>query len=391
MTTHHPIVILGAGLGGLMAARVLHVHGISAAIFELETSRDARVQGGMLDIHDYNGQKALRAANLWKPFTALIHTGGEAMRILDHAGVLRYEETDGGDLSRPEVDRGDLRNLLIDSLPADTIRWGHKAVAVQPVDGEAGKHEVHFADGATVTTDLLIGADGAWSKTRHLVTDAQPLYTGISFIEADIHDGPQTHPAEAATVGEGMLFAFKNNTGLLTHLETDQTLHSYLGVRVDEGWIDTVDFSDPAVAKAAALDLLDGWDDALRGLIANADTALTPRRINALPVGIRWNRVPGVTLLGDAAHVMSPFAGEGANLAMFDASELALAIVAHSDDPEAALSSYELELFPRAEEAAAESAQNLQMMFQAGSPNQLVEFFLSLNPQEDPEVAPEVH
>lgn len=388
MTTHHPIAIIGGGLGGLTAARVLHTRGIEAVIFEGEPHPDARTQGGMLDIHDYNGQRALSTAGLMEPFTRIIHPHGEAMRVLDHTGRVYIDENDGDALRRPEVDRGDLRNLLMRSLPKGVLRWGHKVAGVRPVPGRPGTHEVRFTNGKTITTDLLIGADGAWSKVRPLLTDARPEYAGISFIEADLRGGAEKHPLEAAAVGSGMLFAFKDTTGILSHLETDGTLHTYLGIRCPEEWIDSVDFTDDAAAKRAALNLIDGWDDGLRGLIAKADSGLTPRRIHALPAGTRWERKPGVTLVGDAAHVMSPFAGEGANLAMFDAAELALAIAAHPGNTEAALAAYEAELFPRSAETASESARSLDMLFQENSPQPLVEFFQSVGSQA---AAPETH
>ncbi|RKR75849.1 FAD-dependent oxidoreductase [Frondihabitans australicus] len=391
MTMHYPIAIIGGGLGGLTAARVLHANGINSVVFELEPNRGARVQGGMLDIHDYNGQKAIHAAGLWEPFTKIIHPGGESARVLDHTGAVQTEEPDDGTLSRPEVDRGDLRTLLLDSLPEDTIRWGHMVAAVRPVEGTVGRHEVEFANGEKITTDLLIGADGAWSKVRPVVTVEAPFYVGISFIEADLFNGAVDHPAEAAAMGPGMLFAFKDDTGMLGHLETDGTLHVYLGVRVDESWADSIDFGNTDAAKRAVLALIEGWDKGLRGLIGNADTPLIPRRIDALPVGINWARSPGVMLLGDAAHLMSPFAGEGANLAMYDGSELALAIAAHPGDTEAALAAYEAALFPRSQAAAAESAKMLEMLFQPGSPKQLVEFFHSMRPGSLETDAPEAH
>jgi 2-polyprenyl-6-methoxyphenol hydroxylase-like FAD-dependent oxidoreductase len=382
MTTHYPIAIIGGGLGGLAAARVLSARGIEAAVFELEPSREARVQGGMLDIHEYNGQRAIHAAGLWDAFTAIIHPGGEAMRILDSAGTVLREETDDGELDRPEVDRGQLRDLLIDSLPAGTIHWDHKVTAIRAVDGQPGRHEVTFASGETITTDLLIGADGAWSKVRPLVSDAWPAYAGVSFVEVDLFEADRRHPAQAAAMGAGMLFALKGETGLLGHRETDGSLHVYLGFRVPENWVDTIDFSDTPAARAAVLHLLDGWSDPLRAMIADADTPLTPRRINALPAGHSWERVPGVTLLGDAAHVMSPFAGEGANLAMYDGSQLALAIAGHPGNTEAALAAYEADLFPRSAEAARDSAAGLDTIFRADSPQGLVDMFAGFDAEK---------
>ena len=367
VTEHYAIAIIGAGLGGLTAARVLHTQGIDAPVFELEASREVRTQGGMLDIHEESGQQALRAANLFDDFLKLVHRGGESMRVLDQHGTVLHEEFDDGSLERPEVDRGQLRDLLLDSLPAGTVCWGCKVASVRVLDASTGRHEVTLTSGQSFTTDLLIGADGAWSKVRPLVTDARPAYTGISFLETDLYEAEERHPKEAAAVGAGMLFALGGETGILGHHETDGSLHCYLGRRADESWIESVDFADAQAAKETALRLLEGWAPELRGLVANTDSGITPRRIYALPPSLTWERTAGVTLLGDAAHLMSPFAGEGANLAMYDGSQLAHAIAANPGETEKALAAYETELFPRARAAAVDTAENLEMIFSRDS------------------------
>ncbi|MFJ3492183.1 FAD-dependent oxidoreductase [Streptomyces sp. NPDC086091] len=372
-SAHHPVVIVGGGLGGLTLARVLHVHGIASLVLDLEASADARTQGGMLDIHEESGQEALRAAGLHADFEALVLTGGEATRVLDRHGVVRFDAPDDGDGGRPEVERGALRDLLLGSLPEGTVRWGAKVTGARPLGG--GRHEVALADGSRLTTDLLVGADGAWSRVRPLLSDARPAYTGVSFVEGDLLDAEVRHPESLALVGTGFSFALGPGKGFLAHREPDGSLHVYTALHVPEEWLDGIDFTDPAAAKAAVLTEFEDWDGRLRALLADADGPLVPRRIHALPVGHRWERTPGLTLLGDAAHLMSPFAGEGANLAMLDGAELARALAAHPGDPEAALGAYEERLFPRSERAAADSAANLVDLFRADAPQAVLDLF----------------
>jgi 2-polyprenyl-6-methoxyphenol hydroxylase-like FAD-dependent oxidoreductase len=374
-----PVTIIGAGLGGLTLARVLYVHGIAANVYEAEASANVRAQGGMLDIHEENGQIALRAAGLFDKFREIIHPGGQAMRALDKKGNLLLEHFDDGTGGRPEVPRGELRRILLESLPATTVRWGSKLVSASPLEG--GRHVLTFSDGSTETTDLLVGADGAWSKVRPLLSEAKPAYVGYTYVETYLFDSDTRHKASAEAVGGGAMFALAPGKGIMAHREPDGVLHTYAGLKKPENWSASIDFDDSAAALAMIANEFDGWAPALTALIADGETNLVPRAIYALPVKHRWNRVPGVTLIGDAAHLMAP-SGEGANLAMYDGAELGKAIAANRGDVEAAVLAYEKELFPRSASEAAEAIRISEVCFGENAPQSLLDFFADPRPIE---------
>jgi 2-polyprenyl-6-methoxyphenol hydroxylase-like FAD-dependent oxidoreductase len=297
-----PVTIIGAGLGGLTLARVLHVNGIPATIYEAEPSAGARTQGGQLDIHEHNGQLALEAAGLTDEFHAIIHVGAQASRVLDQHGTVLLEEPDN---STQHSDRG-----------------------------AGGRPEA-------------------------------------SFVETYLFDGDTRHPAAAKAVGDGALLAPVPGKGIQAHREKAGTLHTYVALTKPQDWFAAIDFADPTAAAARIAQEFEGWAPELTALITDGDTAPVLRPLYALPIGHRWDRMPGVTLLGDAAH-LSPPNGEGANLAMFDGAELGQAIAAHPDDVEAALTEYEQALFDRSLAEATEAARDFELCFGDNTPHSLI-------------------
>ncbi|GAB2808340.1 FAD-dependent oxidoreductase [Lentzea nigeriaca] len=358
---HKPVTIIGAGLGGLTLARVLHVHGIPSVVYEAEESPSARSQGGMLDIHDYNGQLAVEAAGLTEEFRGLVLEGRQAIRVLSPEGEVLFEKNDDGTGGRPEVQRADLRRMLLDSLPAGTVRWGHK------VTGVRGR-EVTFANGSTVEAELLVGADGAWSKVRAVLTDAKPEYAGLTFVETYLYHADTAHPAVAKAVGGGSMFAPGQGKGIFAHRERGDTLHAYVEFNRPLEWFDGIDVTDPAQVVRE----FEGWAPELTALISETDTTPVFRPHYRLPSGLRWDRVPGVTLLGDAAH-LTVANGEGANLAMLDGAELAKAIAARPGDVERALVEYEETMIVRAVKTVEDTDGIAESLFGDEPPEKLVE------------------
>jgi 2-polyprenyl-6-methoxyphenol hydroxylase-like FAD-dependent oxidoreductase len=371
------ITILGGGPGGLALALILKRHGVDCVVYEADVSASARHQGGMLNINEDTGQKAIKLAGLYDKFQARVLTGADGVRLRGRDGRLLLDQV--GDGSRPEIDRGSLRALFLDALAPDVVRWNMRAMHVAR---DAMGFRVHFADGSTHHAPILIGADGSWSRARPLLTAVKPAYSGVKFVEYRYLHSDREYPEVADLIGHGLFFALEDERGFAGHREPESELCVYAAAKVPEAW------GCPSVTRQQVLDLFAGWHPAFHRALQRSDGEPVVRPLYALPVGHRWERVSGVTLLGDAAHVMSPFAGEGVNLALADAADLAEALLAHPADTEAAFAAYEAKMFPRAAETAAESARNLEIAFSANGGQRFLDMFSSHSPGSSPPHGP---
>ncbi|MEU4397560.1 FAD-dependent oxidoreductase [Micromonospora orduensis] len=361
------IAIAGGGVGGLTLARVLHRHGIDSVVYERDASRSARSQGGMLDLHPESGQRALAEAGLADRFRSQARPEGEEHRIVDPGGrVLVHHEPQPGSFSgRPEIDRSALRDLLLDSLPGDTVVWRRRLVAATP--RPSGGWELAFEGGHRSHCDILVGADGARSVVRPLLTDVA-LSPVAALVELSVGDVDRRHPALAELVGPGNLWCVGVNQILSAQRLGDGSLRVGISLRAHDRPVDTLR------DKAALLDIFANWDPRLTALIEAADSVPTPRLIEAMPIDTRWSSRAGVTLVGDAAHLMAPV-GEGANQAMLDAAELAGHLAANPADPDAAIRTYEDAMFARIHPIVEMSARVHAMMLSPTAAEDIVRFF----------------
>ncbi len=346
------IAIIGGGPGGLTLARILQTRGIATTVFERENDPDERPQGGMLDLHPESGQVAVKLAGLDEQFRAIARYEDQGMRRLNRAGQILFEmKPDEGSGDRPETDRTELRKMLLDALEPGVVGWGCNLHAIRQRND--GTYELLFEDGVVGPFDLVVGADGAWSRVRPLLSNAVPAYTGVTFIEFGLDDVDHKHAALAQLVGHGSMFAMANNKGLIAQRNGHGHIRVYTGMRIEQGWETAAGFDATNAQKARSwlLGQFTGWDQSLLALIEESDDRFVSRPLFMLPVGHRWDFRSGVTLLGDAAHLMSPFSGEGVNLSMTDAADLACAI-SECDTLDEAVRRYEQKMFARAEVAA---------------------------------------
>ena len=364
MAMKRRVGIVGGGPGGLMLARLLQQGGIDVTVFERDAHAGERPQGGSLDLHAETGQRAMRLAGLEAEFAAAARPEDQGDRLYDADGTLLFDR-DGADDDRPEIDRTELRRILLGSLAPGTIRWSAKVEAVESINGKARI----VADGVAHTFDTVVGADGAWSRVRPLLTEAGAVYQGVTLVELGFDVA--RHPHVDALVGGGKMFAVGDNRCLIAQRNGHGHIRGYAGLRMDEQTSRTWAALHHDAVRAEVLRAFAGWAPELTRLIVEGDL-LAVRPLHALPIGLRWTPRPGVTLIGDAAHLMSPFSGEGVNLALADAVDLAEALASADSD---AVGAFEERMAVRAHEAAEGAAAGLESAFSEEGPAPVLEHY----------------
>ena len=280
------------------------------------------------DLHDKTGQAALKAAGLFDEFEKYVRYDGEAMKLCDKK-LLCYMKSGQGKKGpsfgsgRPEIDRPKLREILYNSLQEGTVKWSHKLLRVDE------DRNLYFSNGNVESGfDLIVGADGGWSKVRPFLSSEQPYYSGIAGHAFRIPDAEETQPELYELVNRGSLFSWSDSKSIMAQYMGDGSINIGTWSVRPKDWQQGYDVHDPAVVKESCRKEYSDWDSRLVAFTQVAeDSTIAPRDLYMLPIGHKWDHRSGVTLIGDSAHIATPFAGEGVNLAMEDSLNLSKAII----------------------------------------------------------------
>jgi 2-polyprenyl-6-methoxyphenol hydroxylase-like FAD-dependent oxidoreductase len=418
MSSNTPrIAILGAGPAGLTLASLLTHHSIPYTLFDLHppptntSPSSPLVPSGSLDLHTESGLLALENCGLLDKFQALNRAGSEECILTDKSGEVKYSH-DGRGGQRPEIARNDLIHLLISSIPEQSVKWNHKLLSCHSLEeGNSGRFQLLFSHLPNTVDrkafekeevfDFVIGADGAWSKTRLLLTNEKPHFSTVSGITLTIPSISTAYPELAAMIGNGSFYASGDQKAVIVQRGSLDSARVYCMLSApSESYLMTSGLSSltsfPARLKKVLLEtdgLFANWGEGTKSLIAagcDSGVQITANPLFMLPINFSWQHVSGATVIGDAAHLMTPFAGEGVNCAMLDALKLSRALVSTVkggvavEDVDEQLKIYERAMWKRMKPVSQETWDNLQVIFAEDAPDGFVRVMQSHGePSED--------
>lgn len=378
------IAIVGGGPGGLTLAKLLELKGANVKVYERDIDKSARVQGSPLDLHDESGLAALRKAGLIEAFKTNFMPGADKKLIMNEQAEVffsdheeKIEEDFENPHFRPEIDRGALRKILLETLNPATVVWNSHFIAMEK------KKEgwlMHFKNRPSIYADLVIAADGANSKIRPYITNIKPFYSGITMLEGNIYDAENNAPNIHKLLSGGKIMAFGNRKNILMGQKANGEIGFYASFKANENWAinNGLNYTDKTQMLNWFKTSYPEWSDIWDELFENTAVPFIPRPIYCMPLDQQWQALPNLTIIGDAAHLMPPFAGEGVNMAMLDALELSECLTSNEyANLLEAISTYETNMRKRASIIAKESLDNGERMHSENALEEMLSLFSS--------------
>ncbi|WP_316748126.1 NAD(P)/FAD-dependent oxidoreductase [Pedobacter gandavensis] len=387
LTVNKQVAIVGGGMGGLTLARLLQMKNVDVKVYERDLNRDVRVQGSTLDLHEGSGLEAMKRAGLIEEFYAHHRPAASKMRIVDQSLGIHFDDHDYADENtvtenRPEIDRAPLRDILVESLKPDTLVWDSQFLAMEK---QNSGWLLHFNNGTSAYADIVIAADGANSKIRPYISDLKPIYSGVTLIEGNIYDAEKNAAQLFEFTKGGKVMAFGDEQFIGYGTKGDGSLMFVASFKAPEDWLtnNSIDFKNKEQVHKLFKTEFTGWSDGWQEFFANEEVHYILRPQYYFPLNQSWETQENLTMIGDAAHRMPPFAGEGANVAMQDAFELAACLTGNQfPDLKTAISHFEKQMIARGADATQDTLVNGEIMHSKTALTQMLRFFSQMEGEQ---------
>lgn len=376
------IAIIGGGPGGLTLARLLQEKGVNVKVYERDENRNVRQQGSTLDLHEDTGLKAMQEAGLMEEFKKYYRPGADKMRIANKEMNVVFDDQEvkpqedfGNEHFRPEIDRGPLRDLLITSLKEENVVWNSKFTQMKP---SGNGWEISFENGTTAYADFVIASDGANSRVRKYLTDIEPIFSGVTAVEINIYKAEKNAPNLWKLVNDGKLFALEEGKTFFCSSKADGTLTILIGIKTEDNWVTNsgINFKDKNSVAEWFKNEFRTWNTDWQEIFETNEISIIPRPMYHFPIDQYWKPLSNLTIIGDAAHRIPPYAGEGANQAMADALDFyEIFCFGNHETIEEAVSLFENKMRSRMEEITEDTLKMTDAMHVESNLQFLTDFF----------------